>query len=68
MALVDFDFLQDAVGLARRVSGLPSPLGSPSRVLKLWFNNFLPGARLSSLEWLPTPSFAMDMSTPVLGS
>eukprot|EP00971_Amphidinium_carterae_P201560 3999598-Amphidinium_carterae.1 len=56
LALVDFDFLQDAVGLARRFSGLSSPLGIPSRTLKLWFNNF-PSRRKTVSVGVVTHSF-----------
>eukprot|EP00971_Amphidinium_carterae_P277187 5500653-Amphidinium_carterae.1 len=47
MALVDFDFIQQAVNLARRVSVRFTPASMPSRILKLWFNNF-PSRRRSA--------------------
>eukprot|EP00971_Amphidinium_carterae_P022333 440420-Amphidinium_carterae.4 len=56
MALVDFEFIQEAVSLARRWGDPPSQLGVPSRVLKLWFNNF-PSRRKSASVGVVTHSF-----------
>eukprot|EP00971_Amphidinium_carterae_P302623 6013089-Amphidinium_carterae.1 len=47
MALVDFDFIQQDVSLARRVSVRFTPASMPSRILKLWYNNF-PSRRRSA--------------------
>eukprot|EP00971_Amphidinium_carterae_P095030 1880230-Amphidinium_carterae.1 len=56
MALVDFDFIQQAVSLARRVSVRFTPAAMPSRILKLWYNNF-PSRRNSASVGVVTHSF-----------
>eukprot|EP00971_Amphidinium_carterae_P333263 6467910-Amphidinium_carterae.1 len=56
MTFVDFDFIQQAVGLARRVSVRFTPAATPSRILKLWFNNF-PSRRKSASAGVVTHTF-----------